>query len=272
MTETGAVWKRYEPSRNSIEIDITYDCNVRCFNCNRSCTQAPTKDNLSLEQIDKFIKESINNNIQWHTIRILGGEPTLHPQLLLILDMLIEYRVHYSGKTTIQLVSNGCGKKVTNRLSRIPHEVTIENSRKTSRNQTTFSLFNIAPIDTPQFKDSDFSGGCWITSQCGIGLTPYGYYQCAIAGGIDRIFGFDKGIKTLSNSYDKMLDLFSLLCRYCGHFFENERYVKHHEETVRKDLFEDTAAELKEGSEMMSPTWVKAYNKYRQKSIELTRY
>lgn len=26
---------------------------------------------------------------------------------------------------------------------------------------------------------------------CGMGVTPYGYYPCAVAGGIDRIFGFN---------------------------------------------------------------------------------
>lgn len=31
----------FQPSRNYAEIDITYKCNLKCINCNRSCTQAP---------------------------------------------------------------------------------------------------------------------------------------------------------------------------------------------------------------------------------------
>ena len=30
--------------------------------------------------------------------------------------------------------------------------------------------------------------GCRVIKDCGLGLTPSGYYMCAIAGGIDRIF------------------------------------------------------------------------------------
>ncbi|MBU3676672.1 MAG: glycosyltransferase family 2 protein, partial [Chitinophagaceae bacterium] len=33
--------KTFLPNTNKIELDITYDCNLKCFHCNRSCTQAP---------------------------------------------------------------------------------------------------------------------------------------------------------------------------------------------------------------------------------------
>ena len=47
----GPLWRR---SRDEVEVDITYACNLKCFNCNRSCQQDPTGDRMSTEQIQTF--------------------------------------------------------------------------------------------------------------------------------------------------------------------------------------------------------------------------
>lgn len=38
------------------QIDITYNCNMSCKWCNRWCDFIKTDENLSLEQIKKFIR------------------------------------------------------------------------------------------------------------------------------------------------------------------------------------------------------------------------
>ena len=273
FTEQITVWKKYSRSQYLIEIDITYNCNLRCYNCNRSCTQAPSNDSMTIEQVAKFIDESITKNIQWKRIRILGGEPTLHQKLVIILEMLNKYRIDMLPNSNIELVTNGFGRHVNERLSKIPDNVAIENSQKTSRVSTTLYPFNIAPIDLDQFKDMDFSGGCWIASECGIGLTPYGYYPCAIAGGIDRIFGFDQGRKAVPDPDDKMLSLLSMFCRYCGHFVENER-PSNHEQPIYPAQYshKETGRQLGASNEIMSSTWIEAYDCYRQNAPKLTRY
>lgn len=266
------MWNKYSRSQYLIEIDITYNCNLRCYNCNRSCTQAPSKDSMTIVQIARFIDESIINNIQWKTIRILGGEPTLHPKLGRILEMLHKYRMEKLPNSNIELVTNGFGRKVKERLTEISDEIAIENSQKTSRVHPTFYPFNIAPVDLDQFKDHDFSGGCWIAAECGVGLTPYGYYPCAIAGGIDRIFGFDQGRKKLPNPDDKMLGLFSMFCRYCGHFLENERRSNQEQPIYPTEYSREKGTKFGASNEIMSSTWIKAYACYRQKAPKLTRY
>jgi sulfatase maturation enzyme AslB (radical SAM superfamily) len=45
-----------------IEINITFDCNLKCLYCNRSCSQAPSEDYMSVEQIEKFIIASRKKN------------------------------------------------------------------------------------------------------------------------------------------------------------------------------------------------------------------
>ncbi len=101
------------------------------------------------------------------------------------------------------------------------------------------------------FKNADFSNGCGVTWQCGIGLTPYGYYCCAIAGNIDRVFGFDIGRKEIPHTNDAMMDQLQVCCALCGYF------LGWHNVTA---------------SEVISPTWEKAYIKYNKVKPSLSLY
>jgi hypothetical protein len=87
---------------------------------------------MSVDTIERFIKQSIKENIAWKRIRLLGG----------------------TNSSQINL----------------------------------FKPFNSAPCDQFINYFSNYACGCRIIEDCGLGLTPSGYYMCAIAGGIDRIF------------------------------------------------------------------------------------
>ena len=246
---------RYLPNHKYISIDITYHCNLKCINCNRSCGQAPCNDQMTVKQIYKFVKESINNNVKWEEIRILGGEPTLHPNVLEILNLLLKYKNNYSSDTIIRFVTNGIENY--NIISKIPKKIRIQIMPK--KDKVHHIPFNVAPKDSRLYKYANYSNGCLITSMCGIGLTPYGYYPCAIAGGIDRIFGFNIGRKKLPSSNDSMIDQLQVFCRLCGHF----RYPS-------KKLFMYKVKHT--NNEILSPTWKKAYKKYKIKKPLLSLY
>jgi uncharacterized Fe-S cluster-containing radical SAM superfamily protein len=239
----------YKRNHDSIEIDITRRCNLKCLNCDMSCTQAPGNEDMDIKQIQKFIKDNINNNIRWKRIRILGGEPLLHPQILEIIRLLVEYKHRYSPDVHIQVVTNGFGKKVNELISRLPKNVEIENSSKGSIFQS-FKPFNIAPGDCLSYRYADYSNGCRVLYDCGVGLTPHGYYPCIVAGGIDRIFGFDKGRKNMPLSNDSMADQLQVFCKLCGHF-RSARNTK---------------------KSKISPTWKKAYEEYKMKKPALSLY
>lgn len=209
---------QYVRSRDSIEIDITYVCNLRCNNCNRSITQAPEKTHMPVAMVEDFVRDSIARSKHWRVIRLLGGEPTLHPQFSLIIETLRRYRQFAPG-CDIQVVSNGFGKAVQTVLNTLPDDITIENSNKDGqRAQPAFGPFNLAPVDDPAFRSADYVNGCSIMEGCGMGLTPTGYYQCAVAGGIDRLLGGKQGYPTLPSEDDDMPELARDLCRLCGHF------------------------------------------------------
>ncbi len=241
---------RYLRSRCQIEIDITYACNLRCVNCNRSCRQAPGTDQMTLQQIQMFINKSVEKNVKWEKISVLGGEPTLHHDLLEILSSLIEYKELFSPDASIQLFTNGYGDKVNRVLSRVPKDIVVLNSMKTG-SVNEFVAFNRAPKDTFLSRITEFSNGCITSSNCGIGLTPYGYYCCPVAGGIDRVFGFDMGRKELPSPADSMADQLSVFCELCGYFY---------------GMYDTVTGEA------ISPVWQDAYAKYSQSKPVLTLY
>lgn len=242
----------YHRALRRIEIDITYACNLACFNCDRSCTQAPTGEHMTLEQIDRFVQESMTAGIKWERIRLLGGEPILHPQINEILKLLLGYRHNFSSATAIEVTTNGYGEKVRSILQAISSEIQIDNTQKQKNVQPAFNTFNVAPKDLGAYRSSDFRNACIISHRCGIGLTPYGYYPCAVAGGIDRIFGWDHGRKSLPSDTDSMHDLLEEFCSHCGHFKRNQ------ENDVVKPV--------------MSATWREAYDRYQQRRPKLIRY
>ena len=240
---------QYRRSRDRIEIDLTYACNLRCLNCNRSVSQAPEKLYMSRERIKQFIAESIARQKHWKNIRLLGGEPTLHPEFLGILDDLLQYRKSVPH-CVIEVVTNGNGKAVKAMLKKIPAGIVIENSAKSGNLQPTFGPFNLAPVDTPAYRFADYRNGCAVMEECGMALTPLGYYPCAVAGGIDRIEGNQLGHDSIPADDDDMLAAAEKLCRLCGHFREGH-FIPNHLRPLTME-------------QKTSPTWVRLYDKWRK--------
>ena len=215
--------KTFRPDFNRIEIDITYDCNLKCFGCNRSCSQAPTKEQIELKHIENFISESIEKKKKWQFINVLGGEPTLHKDFLQIIKILQNYADKYSPETIIKIVSNGITKQSRNLCEIVKNankNVVIDYaSFKTNNNVEYFSPFNDAPIDDNNFKDADYKRACWVTSYCGIGLNARGYYACAVCGGIDRVINGNNGTKSfLDLTEAKLAEHFEKFCCLCGNY------------------------------------------------------
>ena len=86
---------------SKIELEITTHCSLKCNNCDRSCGQAPSREEMTLEQIRKFIDESIRLDKRWAKIAIQGGEPLMHTRALEVLEVFAEYKRRYSPETNL---------------------------------------------------------------------------------------------------------------------------------------------------------------------------
>ncbi len=209
--------RQFHPSRKYAEIDITYACNLKCINCNRSCSQAPSSIEMPVADVAEFIKQSVEKEIEWERIRILGGEPTLHSRIFNIIDLLIGCQREYNPSVRLVLGTNFFGDQVQRVVEKLPKAIVIKSTLKSSR-VNLFKPFNVAPVDTIHNRFSDYTCGCRIIEDCGLGVTPSGYYMCAIAGGIDRIFDYHLGRHRIPDETDTLSDQMSVFCRLCGHF------------------------------------------------------
>jgi hypothetical protein len=242
----------YQLSKDKIELDITYRCNLSCANCNRSVGEEQAKSNtdMTLQQVQKFVDESQQHHVAWKVIKLLGGEPTMHKQLLEILAILKRYVDDYSPTTRLELWTNGEGKKVKEVVASLPAYVKVIDSSVTRGAEPLFNSFNLAPIDSVFYKHTDFSHGCSIIEKCGVGLTPFGYYPCAVAGGIDRVFGKNLGAASLDDAYAGMRGQLNEFCRLCGHF----------------------RASKSSKNQNKSKTWTLAYRDYKKTKPHLDHY
>ncbi len=245
------LFRRHRLNHKIIALDITYRCNLKCFNCNRSCRQAPSNERMAVPQVEKFIRETVDQNRTWKEIKIEGGEPTLHPDFFEIIELLGEFKASRAPDTIISLSTNGYGEQVRSVLARLPKDIIVYNSGKDCPVQDEFYAFNLAPMDLDEYRNSDFTRACDIPFYFGIGLSPYGYYPCTVSAGIDRVFGMDIGKKRLPGKDDPMTEHLKAFCKLCGHFIP---------------------LNLARQKEVISSTWVSAYAKYHTQSPRLTQY
>lgn len=199
--------------KSVLTLDITYQCNLNCLNCDRYCNQARTSERMDVGQVEKFVKETKLNRHAWAEFKVSGGEPSVHPDLLGILDVLRRLNT----PTTVY----------TNGLIDIeyPSWVKVHNNKKVSRYISAHTDITLCPLDsgiTPRPCTQ-----CQMNVTCGLCLNRYGYYFSSPCASVDRVFGFDFGVKELSKvlktKYAVLEERADLLCPFCGHGKSSEK-------------------------------------------------
>lgn len=240
----------YPTNLHHLELNITVDCNLKCPQCISSCSQAPSKEYLSVEYIDKLVEDFIEAKWIWKMLALYGGEPTLHPYFMEVIKSLEKYKEFYP-KCEIWIKTNGIGAEVKKQLELLPEWVIVENSGILGYDKkiATFRDFNMAPIDLPEYKDftdEQFGMGCYNTQRCGMGVFYNGYFACSPGLHIDRVMKLGIGMKSLKDiTPQNCKKQLSRLCKYCGIF---------------KFPFNFTTEPI------MTKTWKEAYRKYAKDS------
>jgi hypothetical protein len=245
------------PDLASLELDITYACGFGCNNCNRMTVLAPgTRDtNLTVAQVQKLIRESVELEWPWRTWGLIGGEPTVHPQFWDILETIVDYRRTANPSLLIRITTHGAGERTAAVLAKVEAEypfVDIRNTAKTTTVQNHFVAINVAPRDSAEMAGGDHQySGCWIPFECGIGFNYAGFYCCAVAGGIDRVCGDKLAITSLRDvTHEKLMAQYAPFCSMCGHY-----------RPIRA-----------ESDHKMSPAWKAAFAEYDKRRPVLPPY
>ena len=221
---------------DSIGLSIVDYCNMKCVNCASFCDVLEFDSKMYIEQISRFVDEAIDLSMEFKHIWLVGGEPTLHPQLSDVFALLEKYVSHYP-QCVVELTTN-CVKRVE-----IPGWIRNVNAEKfTNENYFVPVLDNI-------IENKSCSNGCFVIDFCGFGMTKYGFYPCDIAGKMDALLGWDVGIKSLKDVNESSLEkLLGRFCKHCGWSqFESLREFLSH----RKNY----------GS-MISPFWQEVLSKF----------
>jgi hypothetical protein len=225
------------PELHKIELEITTKCNLMCKFCDRRCSQAPSKEMMSLEQVRRFAEESLQLNHQWNKIGILGGEPTLHPHLEEIIEILQTYTRKFPD-CDLYLATNYHGWAVQRKVKSLEKKIRVVKSPK-DNNPEWFNNINLTQRDF-----SHIIHNCNISNGTGLGLTPRGYLPCGAGAAIARVLGMDIGLKSLAEVNQTVIrNMLKELCPYCGH---------------------GLAIKVGENSST-SPFWEEAYQNYRKK-------
>lgn len=260
-TEIPPTGTQQPPSHSSpfrhIELEINVACDLDCFACDRfsDVTSAP---NMSLAQVTRFVNESLELGWIWERIRLLGGEPTLHPQLREIVEELIRYRQFYP-KCFIQLLSNGRGKLSQHREWLIcrgvdPH---VEGKRP-GVTPAWFNNSRIAPVDRDPNVGPLPPCGIFGVRGCGIGLTRHGYFLDGAGAAVARVAGFNIGVLSLKEvTWAAMLDQAKVICRCCGHWNPDDHMV---------------TKKVSETGEVTGKFWTDAIAAYKTKKPEMSVY
>ena len=84
-----------------VEIHVVEHCNLNCSGCNHFSSLAK-EEYLQPEQFEKDMKRLAELSKDYFTIKILGGEPLLHPNI----TAFFEISRKYFPSTPIQITTN----------------------------------------------------------------------------------------------------------------------------------------------------------------------
>jgi len=199
----------------NLELNITLKCNLACSNCNRYCHIFRDRtEHMSIEQIKKFIAQAKAGG-GVNKLKVLGGEPLLHPEFTEIYFLLCEA----AKDKVINSIKIETNKTIP--IPKVePYNFVSWKGRVQSKKKHQPILWS--PKDLGVIKGAQ--PGCPQVRKCGYSLDKYGYLPCSCAIMICRMFGMTDLYK-----YEFPNQIWGLdrLCPHCIFAMDQEWRDKH---------------------------------------------
>lgn len=177
----------------------TYRCNMKCDMCNRGIDKFPwQKSDLTVEDVKEAGEMLIATGLKVNKVRITGGEPTLHPQLKEICDVV---RDVWQIQRMTAVLTNGSTKESRPRKiwARYKADVVEKMHRP----------YSISPADLGLRGDYGTKFPCEQQTGCGRLFDGFGFSFCVLAGSIGRMLRIDPYSKTPMTDGDERI------CKHC---------------------------------------------------------
>lgn len=234
------------------ELHITYRCDLGCGSCNRGCfipDGSKIAPDMTMADVAKFLVEveaAKKQGLVLNDVVIIGGEPTLHPNLLDIVRQLT------AEKLPVTIFSNAWSERANVLLDYIKTEKLCQIYQGThksgrvdhARREEDYSIY-VSPTDIgiPAVMDRWTSCPCY--TGCGFSVDSEGYTPCAIGGMIDSVLALGARTQQLSFLLNpKFVRIaMTMLCKHCGAHCCSRSQMKKED----RDVMFGT---------VMSPTWI----------------
>lgn len=176
---------------------------------------------MSVGQIALFCEEMREANAYFGRIRLVGGEPTLHPQLPKIVELLSEI-VDEGHIGQLEVVTNGSHTEKLQALKTKIARIRVSGQGDKEKHHTA----NLAATPHSLGYEGSMCNAPW---HCGISLNYYGYFPCSSGAGLARLMNdMDTWQRTSlprQGVLEEWPDLQNL-CNYCYHALRPEDKVK----------------------------------------------
>lgn len=206
----------------NIELEITLKCNASCVNCNKFCNMEDLgivyddEMDLSLEDVDKFIHQ-VKNMGNVKNIRVMGGEPTVHPLYEEICQRLKTELMDSKIINEAYVVTNGIIKRDS------CLRPLIQMPMMHRKNFHTCAL--VAPSDLGHVIVNE---KCTTPKIYGVSYNKLGWYPCGPGGAIARLFKMEHMSRDSISSTDDWGSSIMDICSLCQNKFTPRLLEKDH--------------------------------------------
>jgi hypothetical protein len=209
---------------NALEMQILLACNWNCHACDQF-SNLPSiswvrKATMTLNQVERFCEEMRTVDGYIGRIRVLGGEPTLHPKFVEICEMLRKLKDE-GHAYVIEVVTNGSKKEKYREVKDIV-KVRVSGQGDKEKHHTA----NL--VQTPI--ELGYRGKiCSVPWHCGISLNYYGYFPCSSGAGLARLQDDMLKWQKMELPTEGVMETWPHLqeaCDHCYHGLKDEDKIK----------------------------------------------
>ena len=209
----------------SLEIQILLACNFECHACDQFSNfhgiSWVKKATMTMAQIHHFIGEVQAANAFFGRIRLVGGEPSLHPRFHEIVRLLHEELLLRGHIVQLEIVTNGSHPE---KIQPVKHLLKVRVSDNNDKNKHHIANMRWTPHEL------GYEGKtCRSPWHCGWSLNYYGFFPCSAGAGVAKLRDWMVEWQRLElptgGVYETWPEL-QKLCNFCPYGLRDEHKVK----------------------------------------------